>query len=101
MRALRKRYGRARVAGWMLATKRTPAHDRAADAAFRKAKKEEAWLASAWTKAMTRAAGYGGVVPTAAERETAAAYAAKLAEESKVHAEIMAAARRYAQLPKA
>ena len=103
MRALRRRYGRAKQAGWMTATVRTPAHDRAADAAFRKAKKEEDAIGRDWQWAMMVSTGKGDYKAdqrTEAERHDAGERAAKLAKEAEAQRDIIIAAQKYARLPK-
>jgi hypothetical protein len=82
---LRRRYGLARQAGWLTATARTPANDRAANKAYLKAKKEKVALELAWSRAMT-----------SGQHE----YAAKLSKQADEQGAIITAAQHYAQLPK-
>lgn len=100
-RSLRSRYGRASGRGWMSAAVRTPAYDRAANAAFRKAKKEEAALLRDWQWSMTVSTGHGDFRErTGSERKAAAVRAEKLADEATAQRDIILAAQQYARLPK-
>ena len=98
--SLRRRYSHARTAAWKTATVRTSANDRAADAAFRKARKESKALADAWTRAMHVATTKLMDVPEA-ERKQSLEYAEKLYKQHLEQEAIMEAARNYARLPKA
>lgn len=93
-RALRRRYGRARGAGWLTATVRTPANDRAANKAYLKAKHEKAALEMAWSRTMTAANREGADLHV---RE----HAAKLYKQVDEQEKIIVAAQAYARLPKA
>ena len=94
-RALRRRYGRARQAGWMTATARTPANDRAANKAYLKAKTEKAALELAWSRIMSAVAR-----SEEADKSHLHAHAAKLSKQADDQGAIITAAQHYAQLPK-
>ncbi len=101
-RALRRRYGHARKAAWLSATVRTPANDRAADAAFRKARKEEEAVGRDWQWAMMVSTGVGDFKTdrSESERRAAAERAEKLLKQSSELRDIIEAAKKYAKLPK-
>jgi hypothetical protein len=100
--ALYRRFGRARPsqqASWLTAIVRTLAFDKAADAAFRKAKKEKNALERSWSNKMTIAVGYmrSGKADEQKMMEEGAAKDAAAADEQ---VKIIEAALKYAKLPK-
>jgi hypothetical protein len=87
-------------AAWQSAEFRTDANDRAADKAFREAKKKRDGLANDWTRAMTRAHHSDVFHLSETEKRQTLEHAKKLSDLADVQEKILAAARAYTQLPK-
>lgn len=95
--SLARRYGHARKPGWMTASVRTKPNDKAANSAYVKAKKEKDALEVSWSRTMSALA---AARTNGTEVKTLESAAHKFSEQADEQGKIIAAAQRYAQLPK-